>query len=81
MNDSIALVVPLEGIDSRSPLRSRAEVAVQAGLWGYPLAHRTESWPPTLQAQGAGHNYLHRFERLKTADEAAHRIAESVLNH
>ena len=28
-------------------------LAVQAGLWGYPLAHRVEAFPRTLEAKGA----------------------------
>ncbi|MEU4321237.1 DUF1214 domain-containing protein [Nocardia fluminea] len=44
-------------------------LAVQAGLWGYPLAHRVESWPQALQVKGLGHNYFHRFEHLKTAQD------------
>jgi hypothetical protein len=42
---------------------------VQAGLWGYPLAHRVEVLPQTLAAKGIGHNSFRKFDRLKTADD------------
>ena len=41
-------------------------LAVQAGLWGYPLAHRVEAFPRTLEAKGAGRNSFRKFDRLKT---------------
>ncbi|MER6190109.1 DUF1254 domain-containing protein [Streptomyces cyaneofuscatus] len=44
-------------------------LAVQAGLWGYPLGHRVEVWNKTLEVKGVGRNALRRFERLKTADD------------
>ena len=42
---------------------------MQAGLWGYPLAHRVEVLPQTLAAKGIGHNSFREFDRLKTADD------------
>ena len=42
-------------------------LGVQAGLWGYPLAHRVDAFPATLKAKGAGHNSLRKFDNLKTA--------------
>ena len=44
-------------------------LGVQAGLWGYPLVHRVEAFPPTLVAKGIGHNSFRKFDRLKTADD------------
>ncbi len=43
-------------------------LGVQAGLWGYPLAHRVEAFPRTLEVKGIGHNSFRKFDRLKTAD-------------
>jgi hypothetical protein len=42
---------------------------VQAGLWGYPLAHRVEAFPKALAAKGIGHNIFRTFDRLKTSDD------------
>ena len=42
-------------------------LAVQAGLWRYPLAHRAEAFPPTLTVQGIGPNSFQKFDRLRTA--------------
>ncbi len=42
-------------------------LAVQAGLWRYPPAHRVEAFPPTLKVQGIGPNSFQKFDRLKTA--------------
>ena len=44
-------------------------LGVQAGLWGYPLAHRVEAFPPTLRVKGIGLNSFVKFDRLKTADD------------
>ena len=44
-------------------------LAVQAGLWGYPLAHRVEAFPRTLEAKGAGRNSFRKFDRLKSAED------------
>jgi len=44
-------------------------LGVQAGLWGYPLAHRVAAFIPTLAAKGAGRNSLRKFDGLKTADD------------
>ena len=44
-------------------------LGVQAGLWGYPLAHRVEAFPRTLEVKGIGHNSFRKFDRLKTADD------------
>jgi hypothetical protein len=44
-------------------------LGVQAGLWGYPLAHRVEAFPRTLEVKGIGHNSFQKFDRLKTADD------------
>jgi hypothetical protein len=44
-------------------------LGVQAGLWGYPLAHRVEAFPRTLNAKGAGRNSFRKFDRLKSADD------------
>ncbi|MGY4652550.1 DUF1254 domain-containing protein [Mycobacterium sp. URHB0021] len=44
-------------------------LGVQAGLWGYPLAHRVEAFPRTLAIKGVGHNSFQKFNRLKTADD------------
>ena len=44
-------------------------LAVQAGLWGYPLAHRVEAFPKALSVQGIGLNSLHNFPGLKTAED------------
>jgi len=44
-------------------------MAVQAGLWGYPLAHRVEAFPRTLEAKGAGRNSFRKFDRLKSAED------------
>ena len=56
-----------------SPSFEREENAytlgVQAGLWGYPLAHRVEAFPRALDVEGAGHNSFRKFDRLKTADD------------
>jgi hypothetical protein len=41
-----------------APVSEREENAytlgVQAGLWGYPLAHRVEASPPALRVKGIG---------------------------
>ncbi len=44
-------------------------LGVQAGLWGYPLAHRVEAFPAALEAKGIGHNSFRKFDRLKTSDD------------
>jgi hypothetical protein len=44
-------------------------LAVQAGLWGYPLAHRIEAFPAVLQVKGIGLNSFRKFDQLKTADD------------
>ena len=44
-------------------------LGVQAGLWGYPLAHRVEAFPAALEAKGIGHNSFRKFDRLKTAED------------
>jgi hypothetical protein len=44
-------------------------LGVQAGLLGYPLAHRVEAFPRTLEVKGIGHNSFRKFDRLKTADD------------
>jgi hypothetical protein len=44
-------------------------LGVQAGLWGYALAHRVEAFPRTLEVKGIGHNAFRKFDRLKTADD------------
>ena len=44
-------------------------LGVQAGLWGYPLAHRVEAFLRTLEVKGIGHNSFRKFDRLKTADD------------
>ena len=44
-------------------------LGVQAGLWGYPLAHRVEAFPRTLEAKGIGRNSFRKFDNLKTADD------------
>ena len=44
-------------------------LGVQAGLWGYPLAHRVEAFPRTLEAKGARAQRFRKFDRLKTADD------------
>jgi hypothetical protein len=44
-------------------------LGVQAGLWGYPLAHRVEAFPRTLEAKVIGHNSFRKFDNLKTADD------------
>jgi hypothetical protein len=44
-------------------------LGVQAGLWGYPLAHRVEAFPRALAVKGLGYNSFQRFERLKTAED------------
>ncbi len=44
-------------------------LGVQAGLWGYPLAHRVEAFPQALAVKGIGHNSFQKFDRLKTADD------------
>ncbi|MGB3441636.1 MAG: hypothetical protein WBA97_23060 [Actinophytocola sp.] len=38
-------------------------LGVQAGLWGYPLAHRVAAFPAALHAKGIGLNSLRKFER------------------
>ncbi len=44
-------------------------LGVQAGLWGYPLAHRIDAYPKALAVKGIGYNSFQRFERLKTAED------------
>ena len=44
-------------------------LGVQAGLWGYPLAHRVEAFPAALAVKGIGHNSFRKFDDLKTADD------------
>jgi len=44
-------------------------LGVQAGLWGYPLAHRVEAFPRTLVVKGIGRNSFQKFDRLKTSDD------------
>ena len=44
-------------------------LGVQAGLWGYPLAHRVEAFPRTLEVKGIGRNSFQKFDRLKTAED------------
>ncbi len=44
-------------------------LGVQAGLWGYPLAHRVEAFPRTLEVKGIGHNSFRKFDALKTAQD------------
>ncbi len=44
-------------------------LAVQAGLWGYPLVHRVEAFPSALEVKGIGHNSFRKFDRLKTAED------------
>lgn len=44
-------------------------LAVQAGLWGYPLAHRVEAFPLALKVGGIGLNSFQKFDRLKTAED------------
>ena len=44
-------------------------LGVQAGLWGYPLAHRVEAFPRTLEVKGIGHNSFRKFYNLKTAHD------------
>ena len=44
-------------------------LGVQAGLWGYPLAHRVEAFPRTLEVKGAGRNSFRKFDRLKSAED------------
>jgi hypothetical protein len=44
-------------------------LGVQAGLWGYPLAHRVEAFPRTLEVKGIGRNSFQKFDRLKTAGD------------
>jgi hypothetical protein len=44
-------------------------LGVQAGLWGYPLAHRVEAFPRTLDVKGIGRNSFRKFDRLKSAED------------
>src|SRR6476661_2676212 len=44
-------------------------LGVQAGLWGYPLAHRVEAFPRTLAVKGIGRNGFQKFDRHKTSDD------------
>lgn len=44
-------------------------LGVQAGLWGYPLAHRVEAFPRALEVKGIGYNSLQKFGRLKSAED------------
>jgi hypothetical protein len=44
-------------------------LGVQAGLWGYPLAHRVDAFPAALAVKGIGHNSFRKFDNLKTADD------------
>ena len=44
-------------------------LGVLAGWWGYPLAHGLEAFPKALAVHGIGLNSLHKFDRLKTAND------------
>ena len=44
-------------------------MGVLAGWWGYPLAHGLEAFPKALAVHGIGLNSLHKFDRLKTAND------------
>ncbi len=44
-------------------------LGVQAGLWGYPLVHRVEAFPRTLEVKGIGHTSIRKFDNLKTAED------------
>jgi hypothetical protein len=44
-------------------------LGVQAGLWGYQIAHRIDAFPKALAVKGIGYNSFQRFERLKTAED------------
>jgi hypothetical protein len=42
-------------------------LGVQAGLWGYPLAHRVEAFPVALGVNAIGLNSFRKFGRLSPA--------------
>ena len=42
---------------------------MQAGLWGYPLVHRVEAFPQTLEVEGHRAQFVSKFDRLKTAED------------
>jgi hypothetical protein len=44
-------------------------LGVQAGLWGYQLAHRVDAFPKALSVKGIGYNSFQKFARLKTGDD------------
>jgi hypothetical protein len=56
-------------MSSTAPEENAYTLGVQAGLWGYPLAHRVEAFPRALEVKGIGHNSFRKFDNLKTADD------------
>ena len=62
---------PLEAttISSTAREENAYTLGVQAGLWGYPLAHRVDAFPRALGVKGIGHNSFRKFDNLKTADD------------